>query len=119
MATTVLRPDERQLMTTASVLLPSVNLQADIEHPDRLSHFRPTAHSLKIIHAVLNGEPSRAVMVVSAYGSGKSLAAAVGAMLVNGGSHAKPALVEIIKRLRKINADDAERFESRLSQDAL
>ncbi len=62
-----------------TVLLRSVNLRDDVSSPGRLAHYRPTRRSLPIVRAVLGGG---ATMAIAAYGSGKSLAAGVGALAV-------------------------------------
>ena len=60
-------------------LFRSVNLGDDLAAPERLAHYQPTRRSAPVIGAVMR---SGATMVIAAYGSGKSLAAGVGALSV-------------------------------------
>lgn len=56
----------------------AINLEFDVQAPERLSHYQPTSRSLPVVEAVLGRDPT---LVIAAYGSGKSLAAGVGALL--------------------------------------
>ena len=53
-------------MTIATEFLRSINLSADLEHPERLAHFHPTTKSLCVLEAVAYGRPSSATMVIAA-----------------------------------------------------
>lgn len=55
--------------------LRSINVELDIEHPDRFLHFRPTSKSVGLIESVLDPKGDRGLLVVAPYGSGKSLTA--------------------------------------------
>ena len=55
--------------------LRSINVELDIDHPDRFSHFRPTSKSIGLIESVLDSKGDRGLLVVAPYGSGKSLTA--------------------------------------------
>ena len=55
--------------------LRSINVELDIEHPDRFAHFRPTSKSVGLIESVLDPRGDRGLLVVAPYGSGKSLTA--------------------------------------------
>ena len=61
--------------------LRSIDVVADVALPERLAHYAPTSKSLALLGAVL-GEGEPATMAIAPYGSGKSLAAAVGAAFV-------------------------------------
>lgn len=55
--------------------LRSINVQLDVDHPDRLLHFRPTSKSVELVRSVFDASGDRALLVVAPYGSGKSLTA--------------------------------------------
>jgi hypothetical protein len=86
----------------------SVNLREDLRDPRRLAHYHPTRRSAPVVRAVLEGG-SR--MVIAAYGSGKSLAAGVGALLVT--NEAAPVLRPVIERLGSVDPDLALLAERR------
>jgi hypothetical protein len=85
-------------MTTHS-LYRAVNLQADLEEPRRLSHYHPTSRSIAVLDAVLSNDAS---IVIAAYGSGKSLAAGIGALIVRNDSRARDAVNPVLPKLRTI-----------------
>jgi hypothetical protein len=101
-------------MTIAAHFLRSVNLAADLGHPERLAHFQPTAKTVEVLKAVAFGRPRAATMVHAAYGSGKSLAAAVGALLVDGRDCARPTLAGIVERLQGVEPSLAGEAAARL-----
>lgn len=84
---------------TAPSLFRAVNLRADLEHPQRLSHYHPTSRSVAVVDAVLGND---ATIVIAAYGSGKSLAAGVGALIVRNDVRAREALNPILPKLRNV-----------------
>ncbi|GEC56964.1 hypothetical protein ABIF38_008781 [Bradyrhizobium japonicum] len=92
----------------------AVNLRADLDHPDRLSHYHPTTRSVAVVDAVLRNDAS---IVIAAYGSGKSLAAGIGALLVRNDAGAKDALQPVIRRMKpvapKLYAKAKDRVASR------
>lgn len=96
---------------TALAPFRSVNLQDDLAIPERLAHYHPTSRSAPVVGAVLEG---RATLVMAAYGSGKSLAAGVGCMLVRNAD--RDACASIAERLKAtdpaLGAAAAERAES-------
>lgn len=96
--------------------LRSINVAADLAVPDRLAHYRPTSKSLSVVRAVLEGEPSRATMVIATYGSGKSLSAGVAGLVVANDDGARDVLSEIAPRIAcidpKLAAAIAERVTS-------
>lgn len=101
-------------MTIAAQFLRSVSLAADLGHPERLAHFQPTAKTVEVLKAVAFGRPRAATMVHAAYGSGKSLAAAVGALLVDGRDRARPTLATLVERLRRVDPALADEASARL-----
>ena len=92
------------------MLLRSVNLRYDLAVPERLSHYRPTSRSLAVVRAVMRGDAS---MAVAAYGSGKSLAAGVGALIVRNDPSAKAALRPVSQRLSAVDPDLYEQVVER------
>lgn len=88
----------------------SVNLREDLRDPRRLAHYHPTRRSVSVVRSVLEGG-SR--MVIAAYGSGKSLAAGVGALLVT--NDAAAAVKPVIERLGAVDPDLAILAERRVN----
>ena len=82
------------------ILLKSVSLREDLAVPERLAHYRPTRRSLPVVRAVLEGS---ATMVIAAYGSGKSLAAGVGSLLVLNDPDNYETLDVVLNRLESID----------------
>ena len=91
--------------------LRSVNLRDDVGAPERLSHYQPTRRSAPVIRAVLEGG---ATMVMAAYGSGKSLAAGVGALSVV--NKDKDLLRSFAERLKSVDPDLSLALARRLEQ---
>ena len=60
----------------------SINIVEDFAFPARASHYRPTSKSMDIVQAVIGEGGSRATSIIATYGSGKSLAAMVGGLIV-------------------------------------
>lgn len=89
----------------------SVNLREDLLDPRRLAHYQPTRRSAPVIRAVLEGG---ARMVSAAYGSGKSLAAGVGCLLIS--NRDKAVLGELVARMRSVDPDLAIAAERRMRQ---
>ncbi len=85
---------------TQEIFLRAVSLRDDISVPERLAHYRPTRRSLPVVHAVIEGG---ATMVIAAYGSGKSLAAGIGALIVLNDSFTYKMLDPVMKRLGSID----------------
>ena len=83
-----------------ATLLRSVSLRDDLGVPARLAHYRPTRRSLPVTRAVLEGD---ATMVIAAYGSGKSLAAGIGALCIANDSDTYKALNPVLRRLRRVD----------------
>ena len=85
---------------TPSMLLRSISLSDDLAVPVRLAHYRPTRRSLPVTRAVLEGD---ATMVIAAYGSGKSLAAGIGALCTVNDPGIYEALKPVLHRLRRVD----------------
>ena len=83
-----------------ATLLRSVSLRDDLAVPARLAHYRPTRRSLPVTRAVLEGN---ATMVIAAYGSGKSLAAGIGALCIANDSGNYQKLHAVLRRLRRVD----------------
>ena len=81
-------------------LLRSISLRDDLAVPARLAHYRPTRHSLAVTRAVLQGD---ATMAIAAYGSGKSLAAGIGALCIANDSETYKTLSPVLRRLRSVD----------------
>jgi hypothetical protein len=79
----------------------SLSLVEDLAHPSRFAHYRPTRRALPIITAI--SRPGTATMVIAPYGSGKSLAAGVGALLVRGAPEDCEAISPVLDRLAKVD----------------
>jgi hypothetical protein len=89
----------------------SVNLRQDLLDPRRLAHYQPTRRSAPVVRAVLEGG---AHMVIAAYGSGKSLAAGVGCLLVS--NRGKAILGELVTRMAAVDPNVAIAAEHRIRQ---
>jgi hypothetical protein len=89
----------------------SVNLREDLLDPRRLAHYQPTRRSAPVVRAVLEGG---AQMVIAAYGSGKSLAAGVGCLLVS--NRDKAILRKLGARMAAVDPDLATAAEHRIKK---
>lgn len=83
-----------------ATVLRSISLCVDIADPQRFSHYRPTRRSLPVTRAVLEGG---ATMVIAAYGSGKSLAAGIGALCVANDPTIYSTLNPVFRRLKSVD----------------
>jgi hypothetical protein len=99
-------------MTQLQTFLRAVNLRDDIENPPRLSHYHPTRRSLPVVEAVLGRDPT---IVIAAYGSGKSLAAGVGALIVRNDAKSQYAVQRLMANLGRVDRTLHKRFSERLS----
>lgn len=93
------------------VVFRSVNLREDLLDPSRLGHYQPTRRSLPVVRAVLDGG---AHMVIAAYGSGKSLAAGIGCLLVR--NDKEDVIERVIEKIRSVDADLAIAARQRLKE---
>jgi hypothetical protein len=97
-------------MSKARSFFRAVNLESDVEAPDRLAHYQPTARSLPVIEAVLGRDPT---LVVAAYGSGKSLAAGVGALITINNARSRHAVERILPKIRHVDPEVHQRLSRR------
>ncbi len=98
--------------------LKSISISEDLLVPSRATHYRPTKKSLDIVRAVLGEGNSQATSVIASYGSGKSLAALVGCLLVDANKAYKADLAPVVQRLERVDADLAAASEMRLASKA-
>lgn len=91
----------------------SLSLVEDLEHPDRFGHYRPTRRALPIITAI--AEPGSTTMVIAPYGSGKSLAAGVGALAVRNSADDRRALMTVLERTDQVDPAVGGALRSRAS----
>lgn len=92
-------------------ILRSVNLREDVRTPSRLDHYQPTSRSLPVVSAILDGG---ATMVIAAYGSGKSLAAGIGAMAVDNAPETRAPLTDIALRIGHVDPELASAYKDRV-----
>lgn len=91
----------------------SVSIADDIHVPERFTHYRPTRRALPIVAAI--AAPG-ANMVIAPYGSGKSLAAGIGALHVRNAKADKFAIASILPRLNQVDRALGRHFSERLSR---
>jgi len=92
--------------------LRSVNIRDDLAEPTRFQHYHPTSRSVPLVRAVLSGG---ATMAIAAYGSGKSLAAGIGALVVANEPSARELLRDIGERIGAIDAELGKEIVDRIS----
>lgn len=83
--------------------LRSINLDSDLDRPERVAHYHPTSKNVQLIKAIAGLTPQRALLAIAAYGSGKSLAAAYSAHLVMGDPHSRSVMQTLAERLRRVD----------------
>ena len=93
-------------------ILKSVNIEDDIQHTDRISHYVPTSRSKVVVSAVMR---SGANVVVASYGSGKSLAASLGAISVQNLSVNKKFLSDMSNQIKVVDEGLANEIQRRVS----
>ncbi|CAO4157159.1 DEAD/DEAH box helicase family protein [Methylorubrum extorquens] len=91
----------------------SLSLVEDLRTPSRFSHYRPTRRATPILAAVL--QPRSAAMVIAPYGSGKSLAAGVGALAVRGNAKDRELVEAIMPRVALVAPELTSRLRERLA----
>ncbi len=91
----------------------AVNLEFDVRAPERLAHYQPTRRSLPVVEAVLGRDPT---LVIAAYGSGKSLAAGVGALIAVGDARSRQAVEQVLPKVRRVDAEAVD-FRRDLTRD--
>ena len=97
----------------AELFLRSINLAFDAEHPERISHFRPTTKCVGLIRALLGQLDERAFFLVAPYGSGKSLTSSYVLHLIENAKASSDVRREINKRLDVVSPDLAKFSEKR------
>lgn len=93
----------------------SINLAEDFSAPERAAHYRPTRNSLDIVKAVFSSGESRATSIIASYGAGKSLAALVGGLLVEGSPQKKNEISKLVDRIKGVDPVLGSKAESRLN----
>ena len=83
--------------------LRSINVQLDVDYPERVEHFRPTTKSVGLVSSMVQRSEGNAVFVVAPYGSGKSIASAYAGHLVENRPDAAEVLRVVETRLSGIN----------------
>lgn len=100
-------------MSGPSAFFRSMSLTEDLSHPDRFLHYHPTSRALPIVAQVLR--PGAATMVIAPYGSGKSLAAGVGALFVENADGTQSQLAALALRIERVDASLAGSLTARLA----
>lgn len=94
----------------------SINIVEDFAVPIRASHYRPTSKSMEIVRAVVGPIKSRNTSIISTYGSGKSISAMIGAIIVESNQEKIDLLQDAGIRLRDYDIEISNLVEKRLSQ---
>ncbi|WP_296614620.1 hypothetical protein [Sphingomonas sp.] len=100
-------------MTAQTAFFRSMSLAEDLPHPDRFLHYHPTGRALPIVAQVLRA--GAATMVIAPYGSGKSLAAGVGALFVENATETQADLAHLSARIARVDAGLAQALNGRLT----
>lgn len=90
----------------------SLSLAEDLEVPERFAHYRATRRAAPIVGAIL--QPRTATMVIAPYGSGKSLAAGVGALAVRAQCRDRSVVETVLPGLRHVDPELAAKLRERL-----
>lgn len=93
----------------------SLSLIEDLKVPERFGHYRPTRRALPIISAI--AEPGATTMVIAPYGSGKSLAAGVGALAVRNTAEDHAILDAVLNRMDQVDSAASASIRERRSSD--
>ena len=96
-----------------SSFLRSINIQLDVDHPERIEHFRPTSKSAGLISSLLQRQSGQSIFVIAPYGSGKSIATAYVGHLVDNRLEAGGMLRQVEDRLFGVNPDLAKMSRQR------
>ena len=99
-----------------SGILKSVNIEDDIWYTERISHYVPTSRSKVVVSAVMN---PGANVVVAPYGSGKSLAASLGAIAVRNTIKDKDFLTQMSNQLAEVDEEIASDIKQRIKSKKL
>ncbi|MDE2784410.1 MAG: hypothetical protein OXK77_15765 [Gemmatimonadota bacterium] len=96
--------------------LRSINVQLDVDYPERVEHFRPTTKSVGLISSIMQRSEGHALFVVAPYGSGKSIASAYAGQLVENRIEASHMLQRVERRLAGIDTQLATLSRRRREQ---
>ena len=96
-------PTATQPKLDAESFLRSINIQYDLEFPERIAHFRPTAKCVTLLNALLGETSDRAFFVIAPYGTGKSITATYLLHLIENRAAAKDTLRAIESRLKSVS----------------
>jgi hypothetical protein len=102
------RIPKKKIQMDSEPFLRSINISLDVDFPERVRHFRPTAKCVPLIRALLGIEEQRAFFLIAPYGSGKSITAAYAAHLVENSKSSGDVRLEINRRLDVVSPELAE-----------
>jgi hypothetical protein len=102
------RIPQKKFQMDSEAFLRSINISLDIDFPERVRHFRPTAKCVPLIRALLGIEEQRAFFLIAPYGSGKSITAAFAAHLVENSKSSGDMRIEINRRLDVVSPELAD-----------
>ena len=106
-------PRKKTESLDADLFLRSINIAFDSNHPERISHFRPTTKCTSLVRALIGLESDRAFFLVAPYGSGKSLTSSYVVHLVENSKKSSDVRRAINKRLDVVSPDLAKLSERR------
>ncbi|MDP2495532.1 hypothetical protein Q8W25_15990 [Shimia thalassica] len=98
-------------------VLKSINITEDFAFPIRANHYRPTSKSLEIVRAVLGTSGSKATSVIASYGSGKSIAAMIGGLIVEADLRKISEIEEAGLRLKNFDSSLSVALDERISNE--
>jgi hypothetical protein len=102
--------------------LRSINVQLDVDHPGRFTHFRPTSKSVSLIESVLDPAGDRSLLVVAPYGSGKSLTAGYLLQVIQNEpdrfEEGEKLLERVANRIGEVRPDLAAKLKARVTSRA-
>lgn len=85
------------------VVLRSINLYYDADHPERIIHYVPTTKSVRLLRSLLGELTDRCFLVVAPYGSGKSLTASYLLQLVENRKESRAVLEELATKVASVS----------------
>lgn len=88
-------------MNAPSAFLRSMSLGEDLQHSERFHHYHPTRRAIPIVEAI--ARPGAATMVIAPYGSGKTIAAGVGALFVENDEADRETLLRLAERIAGVS----------------
>ena len=96
-------------------ILRSINVVLDIDQPDRIAHFMPTAKTAKLLSDFFRPSQNPGFFIVAPYGSGKSLTATYYLQSVENADSSSEILDSITKRLARVDSNIAEAISDRIN----